>query len=82
MITYSFSIKKDRLPELQSFIRQHLPNTRFKGNPINLGNVFHIHLTMDVDDNNKLNELHNKWYDEDNKPKTKKSFWKNLFKLK
>ncbi|MDT8303716.1 MAG: hypothetical protein RQ760_19700, partial [Sedimentisphaerales bacterium] len=40
-----------------------------------IGNKLIIDLTMNVDDNNKLNELHNKWYDEDNPPKIKKSFW-------
>ena len=34
---------------------------------------------MEVEDGNKLNELFNKWYDEDNPPKiTNKSIWKQM----
>ena len=69
----TFYIKKDRLNELKSFIRDYLPETRFYHNPLDSGNDFWICLTMPVEEGNKLNELFNKWYDIDNpKPSNKK----------
>lgn len=73
----SFYISENRISELKTFIRNHLPSVRFEHNPMKLGDKFHVSLTMDVEDGNKLNELQNKWYEEDNPPKPKKkSFWR------
>lgn len=80
----SFYIKKHRLDELKKHIREHLPTVRFRHNPLEMGNEWFIALDMDVKDSAKLNELHNKWHDEDQpKPEPKKSIldrFKQLFK--
>lgn len=68
----SFYISENRLDELKSFIRTDLPTARFKCNPIKEGDKWFIALNMDVEDGNKLNLLHNKWFDEDNPPKEPK----------
>lgn len=76
----SFYIAENRLDELKSFIRTSTPTARFKGNPLKEGNQFSIALTMEVEDSNKLNELFEKWHNEDNPPKIqKKRNWNPLF---
>lgn len=73
----SFYIAENRLDELKSFIRSFTPTVRFKHNPLKGGNQWFIALTMEVEDGNKLNELFNKWHDEDNPLKRpNKSIWK------
>ncbi len=75
----SFYIKEDRLNECKIFVRS-LPSARFNHNPLKQGNEWFISLTMEVHDGNKLNELFNKWHEED-KPKgnINKGFLKRLF---
>ena len=78
----SFYIAENRLDELKSFIRAELPTARFKHNPLKEGDKWFIGLTMEVEDSNKLNLLHNKWHDEDNPPKsTNKSIWKRILSV-
>lgn len=80
MVRDSFYIKKNRLDELKLFIRDNLESARFANNPIEFSNQYYIILDLNVADSNKLNELFNKWYCEDNKPLSKgKSFWKRIF---
>lgn len=75
----SFYIAENRLNELKSFIRAELPTARFKHNILKEGDKWFIALTMEVEDGNKINLLHNKWYDEDNPPKSpNKSIWKRI----
>jgi hypothetical protein len=75
-----FYIKENRLNELKSFIRSFTTTVRFKNNPIKQNGIYHISLTMEVKDGNKLNELFNKWYNEDSLQKEpKNSIWKRLF---
>jgi hypothetical protein len=75
----SFYIKENRLDELKSFIRNFTPTVRFRHNPLKEGNQWFIALDMEVEDGNKLNELFNKWYSEDNPPKIpNKSIWKRM----
>jgi uncharacterized protein with ACT and thioredoxin-like domain len=62
----SFYIAESRFDELKTFIRTHTPTVRFKHNPIKNRNELFIALTMEVEDGNKLNELFEKWYTEDN----------------
>lgn len=62
----SFYIVENRLDELKSFIKTFTPTVRFKHNPLKEGNQWFIALTMEVDDGNKLNELFEKWHNEDN----------------
>ncbi len=81
MILYSFNIKKKRLRELQLFIKENLPNTRFSKEPYNVGNLCYVSLDMDSTDNNKINELFNKWHDEDTLPKTKKEFFGKILNI-
>lgn len=77
----SFYISENRMNELMSFIKNELPSARFKHNPLKEGDKWFIALTMEVEDGNKLNLLHNKWYNEDNPPiNTKKSIWKRIVK--
>jgi len=81
MIRQTSYIKKDRLVELQSFIRDYLPTARFVHNPIETGDNLCICLDMEVQDANKLNELFNKWYDIDNPKIPNKSFCKRLVSI-
>jgi hypothetical protein len=72
----TFYISEHRLYELKCFIRNYLPTARFICNPYKIGNEYSICLEMDIEDGNKLNELHNKWHKEDSPPKPIiKSFW-------
>ncbi len=75
----SFYIKENRLDECKAIIRS-LPSARFKHNPLKEGNQWFIALTMEVSDSSKLNQLFEKWHNED-KPKeiSKQSFWKRMF---
>jgi len=75
----SFYISENRLDELKSFIRVFTPTVRFKHNPLKEGNKWFIALTMEVEDGNKLNELFERWDNEDNPPKSpNKSIWKRM----
>lgn len=74
----SFYIKENRLEELKSFIRSFTPSVRFKHNPLKEGDKWFVALTMEVEDNNKLNELFEKWHNEDNIPLKNESFWKRV----
>lgn len=77
----SFYIRKDRLDEFKKFIRENTPSVRFKHNPLDEGDKYRINIEMTVEDGNKLNLLHNKWYQEDNKVVTiKGNRIKNFFK--
>ncbi len=75
----NFYVTENRLLELKSFIRKELPTARFKHNPLKQGDEYFISLTMEVQDGNKLNELHNKWHEE-YKPSVihKKTIWKRF----
>lgn len=76
----SFYIEENRLDELKSFIKTSTQTVRFKHNPLKEGNKWFIALTMEVEDGNKLNELFEKWHNEDNPPKSvNKSMWKRMF---
>lgn len=75
----SFYIKENRLDELKSFIREFTPTVRFKHNPLKQGDKWFIALTMEVEDGNKLNQLFNKW-DEDNPIIEKVSLWERIKK--
>ncbi len=78
----SFYIKEHRLNELKTFIRSFTPTVRFKHNPLKEGNQWFIALTMEVEDGNKLNELFNKWDEEDNPPKPiKKSIFEKIINI-
>jgi len=78
----SFYIAENRLDELKSFIRTHTPTVRFKHNPLKEGTKWFIALNMEVEDSNKMNELFNKWHDEDNQPKSpNKSILKRIFSI-
>ena len=76
----SFYLRADRLSELISFIREFTPSVRFEHNPIKGNGNYYITLDMKIEDSNKLTELQNKWYDEDNKvvEVEKKSTWVKL----
>lgn len=76
----SFNITESRLDELKLFIKTNLPTARFVHNPLKEGNKYFIALTMESADSNKLNELQNKWYDEDHPIIIKKSFWNKIFR--
>lgn len=76
----SFYIKENRLDELKSFIREFTPTVRFKHNPLKQGDKWFIALTMEVEDGNKLNQLFNKWDDEDNPIIEKVSLWERIKK--
>ena len=77
----SFYIKKNRLIELKSFIKFELKTARFEHNPLLIGSEkYNIALNLSVEDGNKLSELRNKWYMEDNPIKQpSKSLWKRFF---
>lgn len=78
----SFYVTENRLDELKSFIRAFTSTVRFKHNPLKQGNKWFIALTMEVEDSNKLNELFNKWHNEDNPFKTSnKSIRKWVFSI-
>jgi hypothetical protein len=66
MITETFTIKKNRIVELQAFIKKEMPTFRFCGNPIQLHDVILIRGTYEIGDSNKLSKLQSKWYLEDN----------------
>lgn len=63
-----FTIPEHRLGELKQYIKEFTPSVRFLNNPLKIGNKYHISLSMEVEDGNKLNILHNKWYKQDNPP--------------
>jgi len=78
----SFYIEENRLNELKSFIRAELPTARFRQNPLKEGDKWFIALSMEVEDGNKLNLLHNKWHNEDKPPKSpNKSIWKKIISI-
>ena len=73
----TFYVHKNRIDELKIFIREKLPSARFLQNPYEQGNEYGISLELSVDDGNKLSELRNNWYNQDNlTERHKKSFWK------
>lgn len=82
-----FYIKPERYSELKKFIRENTPSVRFICNPYKHLKEMAISIEMKVEDGNKLNELFNKWHDEDNpKPLPREniflrttSFFKSLF---
>ena len=78
MIRITSYIKKDRIKELKSFIRDFLPSVRFVHNPLKTGNDLCICIDIDVNDANKLNELFNKWHEIDNPKIPNKSFKNRL----
>jgi hypothetical protein len=78
----SFYIAENRLNQLKSFIRAELPTARFKHNPLMIGMEYSISLDLSVEDGNKLSQLREKWYNEDNPPKSpKKSIWKQILSV-
>lgn len=78
----SFYIVENRLTELKSFIRDFTPTVRFKHNPLKEGDKWFIAITMEVEDSNKLNELFNKWDNEDTPIKSpKKTIWKRIISV-
>ncbi len=75
----TFYVPKNRIEELKTFIRGELTSARFLQNPYEQGNEYGILLELSVDDGNKLSELRNNWYNQDNLAKIpKKSFWKRF----
>lgn len=78
----SFSIKEERLGELKNFIKITAPSVRFVGNPYKMTKLWFVAITLDVEDSDKLNELFNKWYDEDNPVKVEnKSILKRFLSI-
>ena len=78
----SFYIKEHRLDELKIFIRKITPSVRLNYNPIKVNYKLHISLTLDVVDCNKINELLNRWHDEDNCIKlNKSSYFKRIMNI-
>lgn len=77
----SFSIKEERLAELKIFIKDFLPSVRYVQNPYKMSKLWFVAMTIDVEDSNKLNELFNKWYDEDKIKPVKNSIWKRIFSI-
>jgi hypothetical protein len=71
-----FYVEENRVDECKKFIRT-LSSTRFNQNPIKVGNKYNINITLTSDDNDKLNTLFDKWYQEDNKKETPRN---NIFK--
>lgn len=80
-MTTDFYVKEDRLDECKNFIRS-LPTARFNYNPIKVGGSFNINITLDAQDGNNLNELFEKWHNED-KPKEmpNKNIWKRIISV-
>lgn len=77
---YSFPLKKERLVILQKFIKdEELSSVRFEGNPSYYGNnTYWVSFSMNVEDGNKISRLKKVWYEEDNPPIVKVSFWEKL----
>jgi hypothetical protein len=75
MVTRSFYLKKERLGEFKQFIRTQTSSVRFVCNPYLEGDKYYVKISSDIKDSNKLNELFEKYYIEDNpKPIKKESF--------
>jgi len=83
MITYGFPVKnKERLIELQSFMRENMPTARFKHEPYSDSNGrYTVILTFESTDQNKLCVLMEKWHQLDNPPIPKSSniFFKKIY---
>ena len=84
MIKQYFNVKgKDRLIELQKFIKSNMKTCRFNNNPLSdyseNSDKYWINISYDSEDQNKLNVLQNKWYEIDNPKIVKKSFFSRLF---
>jgi hypothetical protein len=81
----SFYIEDKRYEELKDFIRTELTTARFASNPLREGNKWHICLTLEVQEGNKLNQLMSKWEEENALQKVKNkesgffSSMRNLF---
>jgi len=58
-------VHNKRLNDLKAFVRSELSSARFRHNPLKHGLKWFIALTLDVDDGHKLDELMNKWREED-----------------
>ena len=71
----TFYIQENRIEELKSFIRAELPTARFLQNPYKQGSEFGISLELTVEDGNKLSQLRNNWYNQDNPYKIPKKSW-------
>ena len=71
----TFYIQENRIEELKSFIRAELPTARFLQNPYKQGSEFGISLELTVEDGNKLSQLRNKWYNQDNPYISPKKGW-------
>jgi hypothetical protein len=71
----TFYIQENRIEELKSFIRAELPTARFLQNPYKQGSEFSISLELTVEDGNKLSQLINNWYNQDNPYKSPKKSW-------
>ena len=80
-MTEHFYVKEERFQELKQFIRDNLPSVRFIQNPQLDYGKYTIYIDLEVEDSNKLNQLHNMWYDLDNPVIIKKTFLNKLKNL-
>jgi hypothetical protein len=77
MITHQFYIKEERLNECKKHIRS-IKSARFLQNPFKMGDKYSICVSFETNaDSTQMDEVLEKWYKEDNPPKSKE---KNIFK--
>ena len=80
----SFPVSSEkRLIELKELIRTSTKTVRFNYNPTKYGNGYNVSLILDVSESSLINNLQNKWFEEDNPKLLKKTFFeiiKSVFK--
>lgn len=84
----NFWIKSEELPEFKRFVRERLKNARFLHISIPLEKEIYIELDLSVEDGIRLNELFEKWHNEEQSERNAnpscKKWWKkiiNFFKI-
>lgn len=61
--------------ETKDFIRKNMPSARFLSNPTKYGDRWEFRISYEIEDVNKLQVLHNKYFDLDNPKIVKKENW-------
>jgi len=82
MVTETFKVNnKQRFGELQNFLETNMPTAQLKGTPVKNSETYDIAISYEMCDIEKLEELHNKWYQLDHTAPKKASVWQRFLPL-
>lgn len=66
MVQESFYLKLSRLTELKEYVAENMPSCKLPNSYYAINGSVYITITYEIEDMNKMSELHNKWYTIDN----------------